>query len=79
MCIKKVLKLYSMRIDNPEFIHFRCPRILADLLNKESFSTGLSKQDVLRQIIKKHYSEQYGLDVMLEQDRLRKQIEQTIK
>jgi hypothetical protein len=79
MCIKIVLKLYQMRIENPELIHFRCPRILADLLNKESFTTGLSKQDVLRSIIKKHYSDQFGMDVMLEQERLRKTIEQNIK
>ena len=68
-----------MKQDRSEPMLLTMPKIIHDLISRESYGTGLAKQEIIRQILKKHYSEIHELDVILEQDRLRKKLEQTIK
>jgi len=78
-CIKEALLLYrtmaNTKIEQADFVHLRIPRFVADLIARESFQSGVSKQEVVRQILRKHFSERYGADVILDSDKVRKTIE----
>jgi len=55
-----------MKQQNSQLIHFSVPYRLFELLNKEAFTTGMSKQELLRQIVRKHFTDALGYDVLLD-------------
>jgi hypothetical protein len=52
-------------------IHINMPRVLFDMISRESFQTSISKQEIIRQIIRAHFSKKYGKDVFLERDEIK--------
>ena len=52
-------------------IHINMPQVLFDMISRESFQTSISKQEIIRQIIKSHFSKKYGKDVYLERDEIK--------
>ena len=47
------------------------PQVLFDMISRESFQTSISKQEIIRQIIKSHFSKKYGKDVYLEREEIK--------
>jgi len=41
------------------------------MIARESFQTSTSKQEIIRQIFRAHYSKKYGKDVYLERDEIK--------
>ena len=66
-----------MKYENTEVIHLRIPTVLAQFINRASFQTGISKQEIIRQIVRKHFSDSQGYDIVLEHHK--KTIEQNTK
>ena len=54
-----------------QLVHLHMPAILYDMIARESFQTATSKQEIVRQIIRAHYSKKYGKDVYLERDEIK--------
>jgi len=52
-------------------VHINIPVILYDMIARESFQTSCSKQEIIRQIFRVHYSKKYGKDVYLERDEIK--------
>lgn len=65
----------NTKIEQAEFLHLRIPRFVGDLIARESFQSCISKQEVVRQILRKHFSERYGADVLLDSEKVRRIIE----
>ena len=57
-----------------EYIHFRIPKVMSEMLNKMSFDTGMSKQEIIRQMIYKAIEEKYKKNPILQIDEIQKQI-----
>lgn len=47
------------------------PIILYDMIARESFQTSTSRQEIVRQIIRAHFSKKYGKDVYLEREEIK--------
>jgi hypothetical protein len=54
-----------------QLVHINIPVILYDMIARESFQTSCSKQEIIRQIFRVHYSKKYGKDVYLERDEIK--------
>jgi len=54
-----------------QIVHINIPVILYDMIARESFQTSCSKQEIIRQIFRVHYSKKYGKDVYLERDEIK--------
>ncbi len=54
-----------------QLVHINIPVILYDMIARESFQTCCSKQEIIRQIFRVHYSKKYGKDVYLERDEIK--------
>jgi hypothetical protein len=54
-----------------QLVHINIPVILYDMIARESFQTSWSKQEIIRQIFRVHYSKKYGKDVYLERDEIK--------
>lgn len=54
-----------------QLVHLHMPVILYDMIARESFQTSTSKQEILRQIVRAHYSKKYGKDVYLEREEIK--------
>ena len=54
-----------------QLVHITIPVILYDMIARESFQTSCSKQEIIRQIFRVHYSKKYGKDVYLERDEIK--------
>jgi len=54
-----------------QLVHINIPVILYDMIARESFQTSCSKQEIIRQIFRVHYSKKYGKDVFLERDEIK--------
>jgi hypothetical protein len=52
-------------------IHINMPQVLFDMISRESFQTSISKQEIIRQIIRSHFSKKYGKDVFLEREEIK--------
>jgi hypothetical protein len=57
-----------------EYIHFRITKILSEILNKISFDTGMSKQDIIRQMIIDRISEKYDIDLLMDINEIKNKI-----
>jgi hypothetical protein len=57
-----------------EYIHFRITKILSEILNKISFDTGMSKQDIIRQMIIDRISEKYDVDLLMDINQIKNKI-----
>jgi hypothetical protein len=57
-----------------EIIHLRIARSLYDIINKLSHETGLSKQDVIRQMIISQLETKYGDNLMINIKSVKNQI-----
>jgi len=57
-----------------EYIHFRITKILSEILNKISFDTGMSKQDIIRQMIIDRISEKYNVDLLMDVNEIKNKI-----
>jgi hypothetical protein len=57
-----------------EYIHFRITKILSEILNKISFDTGMSKQDIIRQMIIDRISQKYEIDLLMDINEIRQKI-----
>lgn len=57
-----------------EYIHFRIPRVMSEMLNKLSFDTGMSKQEIIRQMIYKAIEEKYNKNPITQIQEIQKQI-----
>jgi predicted DNA-binding protein len=57
-----------------EYIHFRITKILSEILNKISFDTGMSKQDIIRQMIIDRISQKYDIDLLMDINEIRQKI-----
>lgn len=57
-----------------DFIHLRISPVVHDHINKISFESGISKQAIIRQMINKCLTDIYGADVVLESNKINKQI-----
>ena len=64
----------SMDIGNNELIHFRITKVLSTILNKISFDTGMSKQDIIRQMIIDRISEKYNIDLLMSPNEIKNKI-----
>jgi len=62
-----------------EYIHFRITKILSEILNKISFDTGMSKQDIIRQMIIDRISEKYDIDLLMDMNQIKNKILQNDK
>jgi hypothetical protein len=58
-----------------KYTHFtmRYPEFLNDLIRKECYEMGCSKQEFLRQITRSHLSKKYGKDVFLDLNEIKEQ------
>ena len=65
--------------NNNELIHFRITKILSDILNKISFDTGMSKQDVIRQMIMDRIAQKYDIDLLMDINEIKNKIQQNEK
>ena len=65
--------------NNNELIHFRITKILSDVLNKISFDTGISKQDVIRQMIMDRIAQRYDIDLLMDINEIKNKIQQNEK
>jgi hypothetical protein len=65
--------------NNNELIHFRITKILSDVLNKISFDTGMSKQDVIRQMIMDRIAQKYDIDLLMDINEIKNKIQQNEK
>ena len=54
-----------------QLVHLHMPVILYDMIARESFQTSTSKQEIIRQIFRAHYSKKYGKDVYLEREEIK--------
>ena len=54
-----------------QLVHLHMPVILYDMIARESYQTSTSKQEIVRQIVRAHYSKKYGKDVFLELDEIK--------
>ena len=59
---------------NNELIHFRITKVLSTILNKISFDTGMSKQDIIRQMIIDRISEKYDIDLLMNPNEIKNKI-----
>jgi len=59
---------------NNELIHFRITKVLSEILNKISFDTGMSKQDVIRQMIIDKISAKYDIDLLMDMNEIKNKI-----
>jgi hypothetical protein len=59
-----------------DIIHLRIARSLYDIINKLSHETGLSKQDVIRQMIISQLETKYGDNIMMNMKYVKTQIKQ---
>ena len=59
-----------------DIIHLRIARSLYDIINKLSHETGLSKQDVIRQMIISQLETKYGDNIMMNMKDVKIQIKQ---
>lgn len=57
-----------------EIIHLRIARSLYDIINKLSHESGLSKQDVIRQMIISQLETKYGDNIMMNITQVKQQI-----
>jgi len=57
-----------------DIIHLRIARSLYDIINKLSHETGLSKQDVIRQMIISQLETKYGDNIMINMKDVKTQI-----
>ena len=57
-----------------EIIHLRIARSLYDIINKLSHESGLSKQDVIRQMIISQLETKYGDNIMMNISQVKQQI-----
>jgi len=64
-----------MIANDQQFVHLRVPKFMYELLARESFISGLSRQEVIRQMIKRCLNEKYQCDILLRSDKVREQIE----
>ena len=63
-----------MSNNNNELIHFRITKVLSEILNKISFDTGMSKQDVIRQMIMEKISQKYNVDLLMDINEIKNKI-----
>jgi hypothetical protein len=63
-----------MSNNNNELIHFRITKVLSEILNKISFDTGMSKQDVIRQMIIDKISAKYDVDLLMDVNEIKNKI-----
>lgn len=68
-----------MRSSDNELIHFRITKVLSDILNKISFDTGMSKQDVIRQMIIDRIEQKYNIDLLMDINEIKNKILQNEK
>lgn len=61
----------SMSKGKNQLVHLHIPVILYDMIARESFQTSTSKQEIVRQILRAHYSKKYGKDVYLEREEIK--------
>lgn len=54
-----------------QVVHLHMPIILYDMIARESFQTSTSRQEIVRQIIRAHFSKKYGKDVYLEREEIK--------
>jgi len=54
-----------------QLVHLHMPTVLYDMVARESFQAGTSKQEIVRQILKNHFSKKYGKDVYLEREEIK--------
>lgn len=73
------IKFVSMRSSDNELIHFRITKVLSDILNKISFDTGMSKQDVIRQMIIDRIEQKYNIDLLMDINEIKNKILQNEK
>ena len=57
-----------------EYIHFRIPKVMSEMLNKMSFDTGMSKQEIIRQMIYKAIEQKYQKNPITQIEEIQKQI-----
>lgn len=57
-----------------EYIHFRITKVLSTILNKISFDTGMSKQDIIRHMIIDRISEKYNIDLLMNPNEIKNKI-----
>lgn len=75
MFLKQISIIFvSMDIGNNELIHFRITKILSTILNKISFDTGMSKQDIIRHMIIDRISEKYDIDLLMNPNEIKNKI-----
>lgn len=70
-CSIKIVYLQAMAKGKNQLVHINMPVILYDMIARESFQTSTSKQEILRQIVRAHYSKKYGKDVYLEREEIK--------
>lgn len=68
------IKFVSMKSGDNELIHFRITKVISEILNKISFDTGMSKQDVIRQMILDRIQEKYDIDLLMDINEIRQKI-----
>ena len=49
------------------------PQFIADLVQKECFEMGVSKQEFIRQIVRVHLSKKYGKDVFADLNEIKEE------
>ena len=74
MVIKQISIIFVSMSGNNELIHFRITKVLSTILNKISFDTGMSKQDIIRQMIIDRISEKYDIDLLMNPNEIKNKI-----
>ncbi len=54
-----------------QLVHLHIPVVLFDMIARESFQASVSRQEIVRQMLKNHFSKKYGKDVYLERDEIK--------
>lgn len=58
-----------------DYIHFRISPVIHDIIAKISFDTGLSKQDVIRQMIINQITEKYNINLLMDMQQIKEKIQ----
>lgn len=57
-----------------DYIHLRISPVVHDFLNRKSHESGVSKQQIIRTMIEKCLSDEYGENIILNAQKIKNQL-----
>ena len=74
MDISQKTPIFTPMFREYDKINLRISAVIHDFLNKKSIESGVSKQQIIRTMIEKCLSEEYGENIILNAKKIRDQI-----